>query len=466
MLISVEHEMPAVYLDSKAGVAPCVFIDLWKELSAEGWTPDGHFALSRKVPRAYPGAQKSSQMMSTDTGPTLEIAPSPGERIVEVEQQLCEIRTAAVKKLKAKGIGLLGSGVHPHLGNTLDEYYLYRTPRSVYDYAIKERGHHHRMLLNIAAIQEVIDVPIIKAPSMLSTMHRLAGVFIFFHRNDPALRGPDHLLSVRPMAWRDQVTISGIFPGDRLKVGLPEEEANTWQSYMRLLWDANPMFILGTKSSGVVYIPEHPTFGAFISSDREWVARRLDTGENVYVAPSMSYVAQTDWTYMGFARLRLFWKDGVSLSGLVTAYQGDSTMIEEFLSANLEKVLLENRSSACPPPGEEMCPLALVVGLIENFNEVERFAKARPYSFWLKLASAAEWQSFDSSVENTGVLEILSRILSLSRSGLLKRGLGEERYLEPLVRRIAEKKSPSERMLDFYRQGQESAVIENLLYRL
>jgi len=461
MLISIEHEMPAIYLKSRMGIKPQIFIDLWKELSREGWTPDGQFGLSKEVSCAYSDAQKPYQMISTDTGPTVEIAPSPAKTIGEVDRQLKDIRAIVGTKLLQRGIGLLGSGIHPYLGNTIEEYYQYRTPRPVYDYAIKERGHQHRTLLNIAAMQEVVDVPISEAPSIVSIMHRLTGVFLFLNRNDHEMGiAKRPYQSIRPVAWRNQMPTFGEFSSDQIKVGIPNFQVKTWKDYLRLIWDSNPMFILGTKSNGLVYIPEHPHFSHFIFSNQEWVARRLDTREDFKIRPEMSHVRQTDWTYMGFARLRLFWKDGVSISDVATACQSDNRTLESFLASSLEKVLIENRSSASPPPGEEMCSLALIVGLIENFDAIKQFVNARPYKFWLKFAKQAEsWPLEKGDRDGT-----LSMVVDLARTGLLKRGIDEEIYLEPIFRRLKEKLSPSEKMFNFYKDGGIDLVVEKLLY--
>lgn len=464
MLMSIEHEMPAINLNIRKGVMQSVFVDLWKRLSTEGWLLENPFSLVRKVSNPHPGAQKACQMISTDTGPTVEIAPSPRETIDEVNRQLSEIRTIVGSKLQVMDVGLLGSGIHPYLGNSLEEYYEHRTPRPVYEYAVDVRQTQHRMILNIAAIQEVIDVPVKIAPLVLSVMHRLGGVFLFLCRNDPDLRGScNRLLSVRPKAWREQFASTGYFAGDQLKIGLPPQEVNTWQAYLHLLWDANPMFILGSKSGGFEYVPEHPTFGTFISlpMGQEWTGRRLSTKEDVSITPHMSHVEQTDWNYMGFARLRLFWKGGTSINEVVKSYHGDELALDEFMSSRLEKVLLENRISACSPPGEEMCSLALIVGLIENFDAVKQFADARSYEFWLDFARQAEGLPLSAGNED----HILSDVVSLSRAGLLKRGIGEEMYLEPIVRRLKDEKSPSERMLDLYDNGGIEAVVENLLYQ-
>ncbi len=467
MLISVEHEMPAVSLRNKDAVPPEVFDDLWGKLATEGWVREGDHAVSRKLLNPSPEARKPEQMLTTDTGPTIEIAPSPAETVQEIEHQLTALRGLVVTKLRSKGVGLLGSGIHPFLGSSLEEYSRYRTPRMAYDYAIRERGWQHRSLLNIAAMQEVIDVPIDLAPRIVATMHRLAGVVLFLFRNDSKDIWTNIQLSVRPLSWRNQTANTPEkFKNDRLKVCLPCEETNTWQEYLRLLWERNPMFLLGTKNDGLVFVPEHPDFATFVSSPPKegWVAKRLDSGQLTRISPTMEHVAQTDWTYMGFARLRLFWKAETPLKTLVEAYQIGGEHLNAFLREHLEKVLLENRSTASPPPGEETCSLAFILGLVENFEAMEQFVKQKPYSFWLELARAAEKQPLSFNIGGVEVADLIDKILALSRTGLVRRGHGEERYLEPLARRVRERESPAERFYALGTHRDQDVLFKHLLY--
>ncbi len=465
MLISLEQEMPAVHVRHGIPVLPEVFVDLWKQLARQGWTADGDFAVSRKVPSA---AMKPMQMISTDTGPTIEIAPCPVESIYELERQTTALRSFIGRELAKRGVGLLGSGISPRLGNSEREYYRYRTPRTAYDYAIRVRGWQHRMLVNIAAIQEVIDVPVSLAPLVLSTMHRLAGIFLFLFRNDPELKQEvSGLLTVRPKAWRDQVPWEGRFKDDSRKVAIPEQEVRSWHDYLRLLWDSGPMFLVGTKTSGLVYIPEHPTFMSFLSESPKggWQSEQLDGTPGESVVPNFTHVAQSDWTYMGHARLRLFWKEGVDLRGLLDAYHAGSETLDPFMARNIAKVLIENRSSASPVPGTEMVSIALATGITENLAEVATYLSRKPYSFWAKVANSAETAPFKSHVDGVSIAELASEIVALAKHGLLKRGRDEEQYLEPLVERIASGSSPAECMLREFQRGGEDAVVEKLLYR-
>ena len=139
--------------------------------------------------------------------------------------------------------------------------------------------------------------------------------------------------------------------------------------------------------------------------------------------------------------------------------------IASFMTGHLDKVLLENRSSATPPPGAEMCSLALATGLVTNIDAVDEFIQQRPYGFWLEFAEAAERMPFDSCVQGVSVPTLAKRVVELAREGLKRRGNNEEQYLEELERRISIKQSPSEQMLAIRDADGIDAVVEKLRYR-
>lgn len=470
-LLSVETELPAINIDDSDPVLPKVFQAFWDGLESDGWNHDG-FGVSR-VLEGNSDCIKAGQMMTTDTGPTLELSPSPSPAVQQVESELKSIRSLAVKRLADNhGVALLGSGVHPTLGVSNKEYLRYRTPRKPYDYAIEERGWEHRSVLNIAATQEIVDLHFDETIRVFRVMQRLSGPIMFLCRNDPDYHATaGHRLSIRPDAWKWHVPNVGRFASDRHMVWLPSTEVTNWHQYLKLLWDMNPMFMLGTKSDGLVYIPEHPTFLEFISHPHQpkdgWRARKIADGETCSIKPSMEHVSQTDWTYMGLARLRWKWTDesASKLSELISMYNGSSEeALEDFLRDNLAKVVIENRSVATPVPGQEMASLALVLGLITNLDAFENRVFERPYAFWLAMAHAAEYQPLDSKVAGVKVLGVVKDLLDLANEGLKSRGFGEEKYLEPLYERVDNKLSLSERMLQLFNQRGIDGIIEELIY--
>jgi len=466
MLMSVECELPAVMMETGAPTPPEVFAHMWRALSGDGWHMDD-FGVSRQTANAPAGCIKSEQVITTDTGPTVELAPCPGYTVREIELQITLLRNIVIAQLHQYGVGLLGSGVHPSLGTSVEEYYRFRTQRKAYDYAIEQRGWSHNSIVNICATQEVIDIEFSQAIRVLRVMHRLAGLCLFLFRNDPDLHGnyPDSPYSIRPAAWRAHTPQKGRFAGDVSKVWLPRIEIVSWEHYLVLLWDRSPMFLLGTKNSGLVYVPAHPTFWEYLTNAPKsgWPAKAIMSNKETSVYPEFEHVVQTDWTYMGFARLRWKWKNPLpEINDLVDART--EGRLEEFLAAHIDKVLLEHRANAAALPGQEMTSLAFILGLVNNLEDTEDFVSRYPYPFWLGLAQEAEHQKLSGSISEQSFISLLQEVLEISCRGLLFRGYGEEKYLVPLFRRVEAQTSPSEIVLGTFRDRGIRGVLDLLSY--
>ncbi len=84
------------------------------------------------------------------------------------------------------------------------------------------------------------------------------------------------------------------------------------------------MLLAGTKNNGQAWMPERPTFLEFLQrAPRDGWAGRLLDGSPTRVVPDPSHVAATDWTYMGFARIRWKWRpQPPSVAEIAGAWEG------------------------------------------------------------------------------------------------------------------------------------------------
>jgi gamma-glutamylcysteine synthetase len=454
VLVGAELECPVV---SQAGAAPPpdVFQAAWDDLARGGWRRETYGVVREGREAAGVACIGTVQAITTDTGPTLEIATSPAPSLAGLAEQVRGLASEAGGALERLGYAPLGVGTHPAVRPFRDDYLALRTPRPSYDYVVRERGWNHWSIVNVAAVQEVVDVPLDDAPRALRVLLRLAGPMNFLLRNDPDLFGDyGGRLSVRSLAWRDHVPGTARFAGDRAKVGLPAREIAGWRDYLSLLWEAAPMFLVGTKSGVAAWVPEHPSFLRFLEEapDSGWPARTL-SGESVRIVPELAHVEKTDWTYMGFARIRWKWRRSEdAVPRLVEAWRRGS--IEDFLHAHLEKVVLENRCNSAQPPGEALVSVALVAGLLASLDEAERLVLEEPYEFWLRALEASTTEPLDATVDGRPIPEIARRMLDVARDGLERRGeASPAEALAPLERRLAERRSPAEEVLRAYREG-------------
>jgi gamma-glutamylcysteine synthetase len=102
---------------------------------------------------------------------------------------------------------------------------------------------------------------------------------------------------------------------------------------------------------------------------------------------------------------------------------------------------------ACQQPWEEqMAAAALGVGLIEASEEIDTFVQERLGSdYWPTM------RTYHRQVIRSGLgapqpaPRFLSQIVEMAEEGLRRRGLGEERFLSPIYRRLERKLNPAQR---------------------
>jgi gamma-glutamylcysteine synthetase len=462
MLVSAELEYPVVSLRDGQPAHPSLFTSVWEKLAENSWNPV-EFGVTRECPQEAT-CINSAQSIVTDTGSTIELVPSPSESILGVARQLPALQDDVRSILDSVGYTMLGCGVHPNLRAVPADYYWFRTPRACYDYAIEKRSWHHWSIVNIAAAQEVVDVSFEDAPRAVRLLHRLSGLMNFVLRNDPDINGDyKGVLSVRPCAWREHVPRSGPFASDAGRVCVPSQEICSWRDYLSLLWEQSAMFLVGTKNTDSAYLPEHPTFMDFLKNAPKggWPAKTL-SGEEIHIFPEHAHIEQTDWTYMGFARIRWKWREEpAGIEDLLDSWRRGE--IETYLSRNLEKVVVENRSNSTQQPGESLVSLALVSGLLANLEEALELAFREPYSFWLSVLDASMTEPLDTSLEGRSIPGYARDMVDIARRGLKLRGEEDaDTALNPLYQRIEDRCSPSERLLRDYQEGGIKRLIERL----
>lgn len=454
--IGIEVEYPVVDTKSGSALSQEKFRQVWGSLETKGWAPakDSITGFTTGVSRDVStdgNVLSSAQVLSTDTGPLFEIAASPEDSIHGLAAQFQGLRQLMVDELSAVGGTALGMGINPGIGCTEKEYYDYRTPRSAYDYAIQNRGWPHWKLLNVAATQEVIDVPFVDVMDAFRSLQRLSGLMIFLCRNAPDIHGQSSKLCVRPGQWKESVKSPlDIFSGDIEKANIPEIELSDWNDYFQLLWGSSPMFMLGTKKDGLFWIPQHPTFGKFLTEAPEsgWPAMSL-SGQKLEIEPSIDHVNCSDWTYFGLCRPRWKINSGIEVAEVIEAFHGKR--MEGLLERQAVKVVLENRCNATGFPGQEFASMALVLGLIENLFETKRLAFRYNYKFWLSMLSLSQEAPLaKAELDGVPVIEFVRELISIATQGLIMRNLGEERYLQPLVEIVNSGKSRAEIIMEKY----------------
>ena len=113
---------------------------------------------------------------------------------------------------------------------------------------------------------------------------------------------------------------------------------------------------------------------------------------------------------------------------------------------------IEFRSVCCQPISDVMTVSAFHLGLKNELDELDRLLE-EDHVLYHHGYSATELrklfvkQEVPSFVDKDALDELAGQVVDLARSGLEKRGYGEEKYLEPLYDRIKKRQNPANRML-------------------
>jgi gamma-glutamylcysteine synthetase len=121
---------------------------------------------------------------------------------------------------------------------------------------------------------------------------------------------------------------------------------------------------------------------------------------------------------------------------------------------------VENRICDQQPPGELLVPAALTLGLVTALDEADRFLSEHPWDFWRAARPAACNRALGGDVDGVSLAGLASSMVEIARAGLERRGLGEERFLDPLDRRLNTKWCPADEAEAVFAQGGISALVE------
>jgi gamma-glutamylcysteine synthetase len=124
---------------------------------------------------------------------------------------------------------------------------------------------------------------------------------------------------------------------------------------------------------------------------------------------------------------------------------------------------IEMRPACQQPPDEPLAAAALSLGLVEALPWVE--------AFLIDVLGPDPWPvmaAYRRAVVRQGIRarepapELLAGVVDLAEKALRQRRRGEERYLQPIRRRLETRTLPADRAVKLFRQGGVSALIRGL----
>jgi glutamate--cysteine ligase len=353
--------------------------------------------------------------VSLEPGSQLELSTEP---LADLFSLVEEIRTFEQKVSQITdpwGLVWMGLGVNP--ANRVDEIDL--IPAVRYEIMTKYLPQRGRLATSMMRLTTSIQINLdytseAEAIEMLRVALIGAPISYALFANSPIAEGkPTGNLSYRNSIWNET---------DPDRTGLLTEvlcEGYDFDSYARMIWNRPLMFAQNTAG------------------------QYLDVGGHS--------LAQLD-------------------QGAVTGVPADERnqmngIRELFTEARLKPGYVEVRSIDGLRPADREAATAFWVGLLYNTESrravVEEMGGCCEDPIHKKLLAAASLDGLDAKVGNVAIRPIAETLVVAAQKGLERRGLGEEKFLEPIIRNLRDNLNPAQRVLDYYRECPDiGALIE------
>ncbi len=423
--IGVEIEMPIVNLDGKA-----VDFDVVHKLTAAflkefdfiptGIDEQGHIysALNRD----------NGDVFSYDCSyNNMEFSFGKEKSLETIHTRFMKYYSFVQKFFSAFNYTLTGMGINPNrkvnheLPIENGRYkMLFHHLSSFSKYACLPMYFHHYPQFGMfsSASQVQLDVTREKLPSVINTFNMLEPVKALLFSNSVLLGENDDLLCCRDMLWENST--HGIDPHN---VGMYDCDINTVDELLNYI------------STTAIYCVERD--GKYLNfkpvNILEYFSLESLTGEYVENGEirSMTFIPQPD----DISYLRTFKFEDLTYRGTI-----------------------EFRSACCQPISDVMTVSAFHLGLMDRTEELKSILD-QDTSLYHNGYNSSELRrqlvcrEMPAYIDKDGLYALAVRVLDLCRAGLVERGLGEEKYLQPLYERIEKRTNPAKTMLSRLQNG-------------
>ena len=146
---------------------------------------------------------------------------------------------------------------------------------------------------------------------------------------------------------------------------------------------------------------------------------------------------------------------------IITPRKEDLEYLRSFKHEDLTfRGTIEFRSVCCQPIKDAMSVAAFHTGLKERMHELtdllenDKVIYGHGYNA-TELRHLFIQDALPSFVDKDEVYGLCQKVLEIARDGLMDRGLGEEKYLEPLFERVKNQESPGAYLLRCLSEGVE-----------
>lgn len=372
----------------------------------------------------------SQDVIGTDVGAcTLEMSLTPEVNLYNLQKHLnfrLQQVTSAVRKNRCKVLGLGIQPITPPNKTLLAKKgrYVFFENDSTNRFIPQENGVDLHMFAITAANQVHLDVNQENAVLALNTVNKLSPLLTALTANASIWKG-----MIDPQ-WKDMREIAwDLCWTNRVEqTGIPKEFQD-FSDYVETLCSFRPLMI--KRENEFFQILDQKTYKEFILAQKPQEVSDVH-GKIKKVKPKLSDI----YLHSGFA----WWDARLSPS----------------------HGTLEVRTCGAQPIEATLAIPAIALGILENLEEAQKLSSKLSHKQWTKLRFDALRNTFNATPANgKSIIPYIKRLLDIAKKGLEKRGLHEEEFLEPLEKRLSEKKSPADNIIEIFNRKGIEGVLEH-----
>jgi gamma-glutamylcysteine synthetase len=425
--IGAELKFPLVTADG-ATVDRETVSALWRYLVRRGWKPDVDAVTGEVVGARKPGPLNDT-VASCETGYSkTEFSLAHVGNLHHLQRSMEELREELRPFTEERGAFFLCHGIHP-VTRPSKRLVMKKVRASVWDdvfpgnsYVPPEEGRNIHLFTVNAASHVHVSTSMEESVPAVNVLTGFSGAQIALTAHSRVWKGridPEYRC-VAEKFWDWWI------PEGR-RVGVPERPLRDLADYCREIASFRPIFV---KREGVPYLVKcYDTF-ADCHLARPMAVECLD-GSGAELEPCEADIDTHCTCYWWNARITRYYT-------------------------------VENRANDEQPPDALASVAAMTLGLVSALPEASEALSARD---WETLRASREGACRDAlagAVGGTKLRDLAREMLDLARLGLERRGLGEEDFLAPLERRLAEATCPADGAAEVFESGGPEALVEAL----
>jgi gamma-glutamylcysteine synthetase len=422
--IGSELKFPLINPDGTAASLETVRA-LWNYLQSRGWQ-----SVKDKMTGQVVGARKPGQQNDTVTGCETgfcktEFSLAHVANLFDLQEQINELRSELRPFCDRKNVHFLCYGIHPvtpptkklmiKKGRTSPWVKVFGSNRHI----DKEDGDDvHLFTINAASHVHVSVCPE-EAINAVNVLNGFSGAQIALTANSNIWRGrtDPNYKCVAEKFWDWWMPNSN-------RVGMPHSQFIDIEDYVQTISSIKPVYVL--RNGKPIILEGYRTFADYYKLAR--AVGRDTQGREVSFMPEESDIDIHNSCYWYNARISRYFT-------------------------------VENRVNDQQPPDALICIAAVTLGLVSALSEAKKELSRYDWEMLRQAREIACRRGPLGKIGDTQLSTLALGMLDTARRGLHRRGLGEEKFLKPLEKRLSEFSCPADRAEDLFETGGIEALV-------